>query len=698
MTEGWQRLRLFEALVRAIRATQGPLLLVLDDAHWSDADSLEWIHFLLRADPPPDVVVVLGIRFEEERSNAALVGLLDSLDALDELHRVDLEPLGADDAARLAATFSGRPFDGPMREQLHRDTGGNPLFVVEVARSGLQAAAPGERSDDPAGVPQPGAAIPPRMRAVIAGRLERVSPEARQLAEIAAAIGRDFTVELLAEAGDADEETVTRAVDELWRRQIIREGTHGGYDFSHDRIRDVLEGLVPPGRRRLLHRRVARAIERLGAQDLDTVAAQLAAHYEAAGMAEEAIAFHERAAASAARISANRDAARHLSRALALVGRLPRSADRDRREMALELAMAAPLNATVGYASRELQASLDRALELAELLGDRERAILALNGLYHVHFVRGSIRRSIEIAEAALVLTGDDPRYLSIGHLALAGPLASFGEIDRSIGGFARAIGSFDPEISRPSTFGLDPVVFAQAWSAHALWLRGRATEARAASTAAFARAQDLEHPFLQALAFAYSAVRCQMAGELDLLVEHARSALDLCERYRFPYYGEWGAILLAWIDRSRSDGAARVEAALDALRRMGAHSRRPYYLALLAEVHVAAGRPAAALAVLDAANATAVANDDRWWLPEVHRMLGIHGTSATADGHLDTALRMAVGQGSFALGVRAAASIVRRHPDRQAEVVSMVSAIADGLEDEPADVAIRQAGVVADR
>jgi DNA-binding SARP family transcriptional activator len=690
MTDRWQRLQLFEALLRAIRAVPGRLLLVLDDAHWSDADSLEWLHFLLRAEPPADVVVIVGIRVDEQGANQALVGLLESLDNQGQVHVVDLGVLSEGDAADLASTVAGRVLDEQTRARLYRATGGQPLFVVEIVRSGLPALDE-EGAELGRGVPRDAdlAAMPPRMQTVIAGRLERLTPEARHLAEIAATIGRDFTVELLAEAGDADEETVTRGVDELWRRQIVREGAHGGYDFSHDRIRDVAEGLVPPGRRRLLHRRVARAIERIAGSDLDGVAGQLAAQYEAAGMVEEAIGFHERAARLAERLSAHREAARHLGSALSLLRRLPRSADRDRREVAIQLALAAPLNATVGYASHELQRALERGLELAEELGDRERAILALNGLYHVHFVRGSTLRSLEIAETALALTGDDPRFLTIGHLAVAGTAGSVGDLDRAVTGFERAIADFDPHVSRSSPFGLDGAVFAHAWSAHALWLRGRSGAARAASAAAVDRAGELDHPFLQALAFAYSALRCQLAGEIDLLLNHARTASVLCERYGFPYYGEWGAILEGWALRDHADGVDRIEVALDTLRRIDAHARFPYYLVLLADAHLAAGRQGPARAVLTGALATAVANDDRWWLAEVHRTIAEVESGTVADAHEEKALRVAIKQHAFALAVRAAASIARRRPRRLDDVVASVAAIADGREDEVARTAV---------
>ena len=691
MTEGWQRQRLFEALVRAFRLVPGPLLLVLDDAHWTDRDTLEWLHYLLRGVPAPPLVVVAGVRTEEESASPALGSLLVDLRNRGQLHELALGRLPEADTAELAAAILGAPLDADERASLHRETGGNPLFVIEVARTGVGGGSlAGSVSSAALGRGPAGTTLtlPPRMQAVIAARLDRLAPDSRHLVDVASTIGRAFTIDVLAEASDLDENALVRALDDLWRRQIVRDVGAGGYDFSHDRFRDVAAASIAPGRRRLLHRRVARAIEVVHGADLDPLAAQLAVHYEAAGMDEPAIAFYERAAALAGRLSAHADASHHLARALALVrGRAP-SAERDRAELALVMARSAPLNATQGYASTELEAALERSRELAATLDEREPAILALNGLFHVQFVRGRTRRAVELAEAALELIADDARFVAMGQLALAGPLTSAGQLDRAIAAFEASLAAYDPERSRWSVLGLDPSVFAMAWSSHALWLRGEWTAAETRAAAAVARAEKLDQPFLRALAHAYAAIHAQMASS-GAARSHARQAIVLCEQYGFPYYGEWGTILEAWLDRDRRpDGPQRIEAALDAQRALGAESRRPYYLALLAETLVAAGRTGHARSVLDAALATGYANEDRWWLPEIHRAIGEAEPGSGGDGSLETAFALAIDQGSLSLAIRAATSLAARRPERVAALARPLGELARGLDGEAADLA----------
>ena len=191
---------------------------------------------------------------------------------------------------------------------------------------------------------------------------------AREVAGLAAAVGTNFTLDLLTEASDLDVGTVVGAVDELWRRRIMRE-FGDGYDFSHDLLRDTAYAQVSPPKRWLLHRRVAQALELLHADDADTVSAQLAEQYARGGRPGRAVACYQRAADVAAGMFAHAEAIRLHKEALSGVRHLPEGKDRDRQELQVLEAMAAPLNARYGYSSPQLQRALERSIDLAESLG-----------------------------------------------------------------------------------------------------------------------------------------------------------------------------------------------------------------------------------------------------------------------------------------------------------------------------------------
>ena len=209
------------------------------------------------------------------------------------------------------------------------------------------------------------------LSAVLRNRLGQVSAPAREIAGLAAAVGTDFTLDLLTEASDLDADVVVGAVDELWRRRIVQE-FRDGYDFSHDLLRDAAYGQVSPPKRWLLHRRIAQGLELLHPDGTDQVAAQLAEQYARGGRPERAVAYYSsRRRPRGARVRARRgDQAAQAGTVGGPV--LPAGVDRDSRELAILEAIAAPLNARYGYASPELAAdpgALDRAGSVARAHG-----------------------------------------------------------------------------------------------------------------------------------------------------------------------------------------------------------------------------------------------------------------------------------------------------------------------------------------
>lgn len=309
LVEAWQRSRLFEALARAALAAGQPLLLVLEDVQWCDRDTLEWLHYLLRFDPKAPLLVVATLRAEEVGADHPVWALRAALEHKGQFVGVELGPLGAADTATLAGHAAGRALAPPLAARLYRETEGNPLFVVECVRAGLHDAAPGPEL----------AGLPPRVQAVVGARLAQLSPPARDLVGLAATVGREFTFAVLRLASDVDEDSLVRALDELWQRRIVREQGPDGYDFAHDLLREAAYAGLSSARRRLLHRRVAEALVEVHSGEPGPFAAQVAAHYEQANLAEPAAAWYRRAAVAARRIFANAEALRCLERALALL-------------------------------------------------------------------------------------------------------------------------------------------------------------------------------------------------------------------------------------------------------------------------------------------------------------------------------------------------------------------------------------------
>ena len=365
LTESWQRLHLYEAMNTAFRKASKPLLLVIDDLQWCDRHSFEWLHSLFRSGAAKGILAVGTARMEETGRDHALAGLVRELRQAGQLSEMALTPLSVEETETLAAEVAARKCDPAFLSGLYKSTRGNPLFVVESVRASIEG--DGDQGS-----------VPPRVQAVIAARFAQLSPAAYELAGLAATIGRPFSFELLAKATDWDEESLSRALEELWQRRIIDGQGAAVYDYTHDLLREVANAELSPVRRRSLHQRIARALEELHGADLASISARLAAHYEGAGMAEQAIRCYGVAASVAKQRFADAESADLMRRALRLCREFPETAKRDHEELELLLRLGPSLVTTQGYSVPEVGETYHRGLELSRRLKDTEHLFALL--------------------------------------------------------------------------------------------------------------------------------------------------------------------------------------------------------------------------------------------------------------------------------------------------------------------------------
>ena len=320
LTESWQRQRFWEALARAVLTEKTPLLLFIDDLQWCDAETLTWLRFLLRFDLHARLLIVGAWRTEAVDERHPLRLLLRDLQNANQLTTIEVGALTPDETSTLARHLSGDAMTTAAIQQLYQVTEGHPLFVVETVRANRQSPMTNQQ------------ALPAKVQSVIQARLTQLSGPARELAELAATIGRRFTVAVLAQASQHAEETLVRALDELWQRRIVHEPDADTYDFSHDRLREVAYQSLSQVRRRFFHRRVAAALLAVNAANLDEISAELAAHYEQAAQFDQAALYWRRASERALASYAHRTALHYLSRTLDL---LPVAAQEQRFELLL---------------------------------------------------------------------------------------------------------------------------------------------------------------------------------------------------------------------------------------------------------------------------------------------------------------------------------------------------------------------------
>ena len=530
MADAWQRHRFFEGLVRALIAVDRPMLLVLDNMQWCDQETLAFITFCLGLAGGRPLLVAGTLRDDNLGEDPELQEWTVRMRATGLLTELILGPLDAAGTAHLARAVARQPLRTADAELLHATTGGFPLYVIEAVRG----------TGDPGGTPLP----PGDLQAVLRKRFEQATWAAREVAGLAAAVGTNFTLGLLTEASDLEADIVVQAVDELWRRRIMRE-FGDGYDFSHDMLREAAYAQVSPPKRWLLHRRVAQGLELLHADDTDAVAAQLAEQNARGGQGERAVAYYRRAAEVAAARFGYAEAIRLHRLALSIIGKMPAGRGRDARELAVLEALAAPLNARYGYASPDLQRTLERSIALAESLGRKDSTVAGMISLFGSRFVQGRIADSNQLATRALSLVGPDSELIGQAHFAFGGSALSLGRPAEGLRHLELAAKLAGPAVLL--SIGTRADVHPMAWSAHARWLLGQDGESLSACHEAIGLARAIDEPYSLAVALAYGSITYQMHHDLPELRRAVAELRELCGRYDFAYYREWGLILDGW-------------------------------------------------------------------------------------------------------------------------------------------------------
>src|SRR2546430_2675400 len=421
----------------------------------------------------------------------------------------------------------------------------------------------------------------------------------------------------------------------------------------------------------MLHRRVAQALEAMHTEeDLDSVSGQIAAHYERAGMIEQALPSYQRAAAVAQRVYANEDAISLLSRSLELLELLPAGSKRDKQELSLQLALAPLYRVTKGWATPELERVLDRALALCDTVGDDAQRAQTLYGLQSVYVVQAKLERVHMVSDELHTLyhRSLDTVLPPFAGVMLAGARLHLGRIADANALFAQIIAAHDPDqlLHLQESQGSNYAALARAWQSHTLWCLGYPQQALSRGLDAVKLVQDLDQPFNQALVSAYLALLQQLRADEAVAREHAENAL--ASKYQAPYYRAWVGILVSYalaLEQPDEERIGHLRESISEFKASSARLRLPYYLSLLAQVYGKAGRAEEGLACIDEALAEARTHNERWWNAELHRLRGelllMHGADVSdVEAAIFRAIEIARSQQARSLELRATMSLAR--------------------------------------
>jgi DNA-binding winged helix-turn-helix (wHTH) protein/predicted ATPase len=711
---GTTRERMLRELSEALDALseETPLVLLLEDLHWSDSGTVDLLAMLARRPDRARLLVLGTYRPADVAAGGHPVkAVQQELAVHGACEELALEFL--DEAAicqYLAHRFAAATFPAGLTRVLEANTGGNPLFLVNViddlvARGVLRdvdgrwtLAVPAE---------QVAAGVPHTLTQMIEKQLDRLAPAEQAMLAVGSVAGAEFSAALATVDGidPADGErccaTLARRGQFLRARGIAEwpDGTVAGrYAFIHALYRDVLYARVSIGHRVGLHLRIGARLERAHGASAAHVAGELAMHFEHGRDLERAVAYRGRAADAALRQHAHREAVQHAERALELLATLPPSAELARQEVAVQTVLGAALIATTGWTAPEVARAYARARAVCAAAGIAP-PMSVLSGMCGFSLMRGELDVTEEASRQLGVLadaTGD-PVAALVGHQNAG--LAAFyrGELlaARTRLDAARAI--YDPERHAPHRLNdvsvdHDAGVSCAAHTAMTLMLLGLQDQATAQMRDCLAHARAIEHPLSIAMAYNFAASFHQFRREPERVREVEAVREEYARKHDFDLFLLLGEISRGWLlaeDGALEEAAARIEQGLVVFRAIGAELGRPTFLGILADVRGRLGRHDAGLAAIAEALELGARTGLRYWDAELHRLRGTLLLGAAREGAGDEAqacfreaLAIARRQEARAFELRVATSLARlwQAQGRLAEARELVAGIHGSL------------------
>jgi DNA-binding winged helix-turn-helix (wHTH) protein/predicted ATPase len=662
-----------------------PLILVLEDLHWSDTATLEWLAYAVRRRDPARLLVLCTYRpVEALLHNPALRSLIAELRQQPQGSELVLDYLSGHAVEAYVRQRCGEIQQmQKLAEVLHRRTGGHPLFLSAIVDELLRQANP-----DNADLIAVANVTPASVRQFIERRFEQLSGEDQEILSAAGVAGDPFTVAAVAAATAITEERI-EARCAAWAREgrfLTADGTTSWpdgtlsacYRFRHALYPEVVYAGISPERRAQLHRRVGNRLEEAYRERLAPVAAELAMHFRYGRDPSRALFHLLQAARNALDRSAYAEARQHLQSAQEVLPALPEGRERLSRELEILLLLGRVLMTTRGWGREEVESVYLRARELCEQLDDKPHLLQTLWGMICVTFVRAEMRKTQSLGREVLGLAKKlrDPAFAILGHMELAGTAFHLGETAADpLRHFRHAKTLYDPSQhqSHLTRFGVDMGLFSRSWATHFLWHAGYADQARAQGEESLRLAGELAHPFSRAITLAYAAMSHQFCRDLERVDSLAEATITLCIEHGFPYYLAWAQVLRGW---SRAAAGAPEEGIADIRRGIGvlqatAGARLPYYRALLAEACAWAGHIDDAFQAVTDGSADIEKTEERWWEAEVHRLRGELLRSDKVNDRVEAeacfhrAIEVARKQRAKSLELRAAMSLGRLWRDQ---------------------------------
>jgi tetratricopeptide (TPR) repeat protein len=674
-----RRQRTQEALAAQLAGLtrQRPALMIVEDAHWVDPTSLEV--FGRTVDQIKTLPVLLIVTFRPE-FNAPWAGRSHVTTSA-------LNRLGEREAATIIASLVGnKELPANLMAEIVERTDGIPLFVEEMTKAVLEAESEGQGRETAAAVPYSALAVPPSLHASLMARLDRLGP-AKEVAQIGAVLGREFSHALLAAVARKSEKALQSALDRLIAAGLLfRQGVppHASYLFKHALVQDAAYGTLLREPRRALHARIAQTLETNFAEIAENQPELVARHHSEAGLFEKASFFWGKAGRRSLSRSALAEAAAQLTRALDQIATLPATPELRGEQIELQVAVITPLMYVKGYVAPETKAAVERArslIEQAEQLGDppKDRLLLfsVLYGFWtasHVAF-NGDNMRELATQFLALAEKQTTSAPLMVGYRLMGMSLLQTGDICQGRAHFDRAMALYNPIEHRPmaTRFGVDTRVSILSNRSWALWMLGYPSMALDDAERALQEAREIGQAanMMYLVHLAFPLICC---GEYAAPNKLLKEIIALTDEKNAVYFNALAVMFQGCLFAATGKALETIRLMVPTItsaQSTGSTLWVPFYLSSLARAYAEVGRFSDAVRSIEEATTMLRTTGERWCEAEANRIAGEIALLspepyvAKAEAHFQRALAVARQQQAKSWELRAAMSMARLWRDQ---------------------------------
>jgi predicted ATPase/class 3 adenylate cyclase len=671
-----RRQRTFEALITQMKALSrsSPVLMIVEDAHWTDPTSIEVLDRMADLVRRLDVLIIVTFRpeFEPPWIGRPHVTFLV------------INRLGERESATMIDCMVGnKPLPANIRQGIIQRTDGIPLFVEEITKAVLEEENQGAAEHLAA---DPTFAVPASLHASLMARLDRLGP-AKEIAQIGAAIGREFSHALLAAVARQPEAETNTSLDRLVAaRLLFRQGVppHASYLFKHALLQDAAYGTLVRESRRALHARIAETIEGRFAEIAENQPELLARHYTEAGLIEKAASLWGKAGQRSLERSALVESAEQLTRALDQIATLPATPTLRRRQIKLQVALITPLIHVKGYVAPETKAAVERArllIDQAGALGELPDDPLLLFSVLHASFIanivafNGDVARQLAGQFLALAQKQASTALRLVAHRDMGISLLYTAEIPEAREHFNQGIAHYDPADRHKlaTRFTVSPGVVIWSHRSLALWVLGYPQAALADAEHALKEAREIGQAASLMLALLYASWTYTQCGEYaaaNALLDELIALAD--EKTSSTWKGR--AILSKGcqfvLTGKALDAVQIINSGIAAHRSTGATFCMPWYFSYLARAYADLGHFDDAWRCIGEGTRAVETTKERWCEAEICRTAGeialLSGREAAkAEAHFERALTVARQHQAKSWEIHAAMSMARLWRDQ---------------------------------